>query len=69
MTSRYKRQSNDEQIECFEAEEVLNTFQDFVSNFKTEHDEKLQLQEKVVYLEETNKIYKEQIQQHNSRLL
>ena len=67
MTSRYKRQSNDEQIECFEAQEVLNTFQDFVSNFKTEHDEKLQLQEKVVYLEETNKIYKEKIQQQQTQ--
>lgn len=67
MATRYKKRSSDEQIECFEAKEVLDTFQDFVNNFKSEHEEKLQLQEKVIYLEETNKIYKEKIQQQKQQ--
>lgn len=67
MSVRYKKQPNDEQIECFEAKEVLDTFQEFVNNFKTEHDEKLHLQKKVMLLEESNKIYKEKIQQQKQQ--
>ena len=67
MSVRYKKPTNEEQIECFEAHEVISKFKEVINNFKAEHDEKLESQEKLTFLEETNKIYKERIQQNQQK--
>jgi len=69
MTTRYKQQcninSNTEraQLEVFEAEPVINTIKNFVNNFESEHNERLKLEEENTYLKESNKIYREKIQE------
>ena len=51
MTGRYNKsvEYNGDKIEVFEAEEVIDTFKDFVNTYKLEHEQKLELEKELTF--------------------
>ena len=68
MANRYKHSSNtnNERTEVFEATEVLQTFRNFIKDFESERNEKIKLEEELIYLKESNAIYKEKLNSQNN---